>query len=144
MLVGMNLPEDQFVPTRAATTTPLPMNETPLLRSFRESNAEMRTNRRTFLARAGVGFGALGILNPDAPAAEPAKPPPSFAQPSKFHLGTVTYNLAQDWDVPTIIKNCAEAKFAGVELRTGHKHGVEVTISKEHRIFDKIRGQTPS
>ena len=48
-------------------------------------------------------------------------------------LGTVTYNLAQDWDVPTIIKNCEAAEFQGVELRTSHKHGVEVSLNKEQR-----------
>jgi sugar phosphate isomerase/epimerase len=48
-------------------------------------------------------------------------------------LGTVTYNIAMDWDVPTIIKNCTEAKFEGVELRTSHKHGVKVTLTKEER-----------
>jgi len=51
----------------------------------------------------------------------------------RMKLGTVTYNLAQDWDVPTIIKNCEAAKFQGVELRTSHKHGVEVTLSREQR-----------
>ena len=48
-------------------------------------------------------------------------------------LGTVTYNLAQDWDVPTIIKNCEAAGFQGVELRTTHQHGVEVSLHKEQR-----------
>ena len=48
-------------------------------------------------------------------------------------LGTVTYNLAQDWDVPTILKNCEAAGFQGVELRTGHKHGVEVALGREQR-----------
>ena len=48
-------------------------------------------------------------------------------------LGTVTYNLAQDWDIATIIKNCEAAGFQGVELRTTHKHGVEVTLSKAER-----------
>ena len=48
-------------------------------------------------------------------------------------LGTVTYNLAQDWDVPTIIKNCEAAKFEGVELRTSHAHKVEVNLSKDQR-----------
>ena len=48
-------------------------------------------------------------------------------------LGTVTYNLAQDWDVPTIIKNCEATGFQGVELRTSHKHGVEVSLNKEQR-----------
>jgi tRNA/tmRNA/rRNA uracil-C5-methylase (TrmA/RlmC/RlmD family) len=54
-------------------------------------------------------------------------------------LGTVTYNLAMDWDIPTIIQNCTEAKFEGVELRTTHKHGVEVTLTKEQRAEVKKR-----
>lgn len=54
-------------------------------------------------------------------------------------LGTVTYNLAKDWDIPTILKNCTEAKFEGVELRTTHKHGVEVTLSKAQRAEVKKR-----
>ncbi|MBM3829793.1 MAG: sugar phosphate isomerase/epimerase [Verrucomicrobia bacterium] len=52
-------------------------------------------------------------------------------------LGTVTYNLAKDWDIPTIIKNCTEAKFEGVELRTTHAHKVEVDLTKAQR--DEVR-----
>jgi sugar phosphate isomerase/epimerase len=44
-------------------------------------------------------------------------------------LGTVTYNIAKDWDVATIIKNLTEAGFEAVELRTTHKHGVEIALS---------------
>ena len=50
-----------------------------------------------------------------------------------MHLGLVTYNLASDWDIATIIKNCEAAKFQGVELRTTHAHKVEVNLSKEER-----------
>ncbi|NBV23672.1 MAG: sugar phosphate isomerase/epimerase [Proteobacteria bacterium] len=93
----------------------------------------MNTNRRTFLASA-LGTAALATA---APAAEKVKLPevksPLFSKPSKFHLGTVTYNLAEKWDVPTIIQNCTEAKFEGVELRTGHAHKVEVNLPKEQR-----------
>jgi sugar phosphate isomerase/epimerase len=56
-------------------------------------------------------------------------------------LGTVTYNIAKDWDVPTIIKNCTEAKFQGVELRTSHAHKVEVRLTKEQRAEVKKRFQ---
>ncbi|MBI5775389.1 MAG: sugar phosphate isomerase/epimerase [Verrucomicrobia bacterium] len=45
----------------------------------------------------------------------------------------VTYNLGADWDVATILKNCTEAQFEGVELRTTHKHGVEVSLTKSAR-----------
>lgn len=48
-------------------------------------------------------------------------------------LGLVTYQMAQEWDVDTIISNCREAGFAGVELRTTHAHGVEETLSKAQR-----------
>jgi len=51
----------------------------------------------------------------------------------KMHLGLVTYNLAKDWDIETIIKNCEETKFEGVELRTTHAHKVEVNLSKDER-----------
>lgn len=50
-----------------------------------------------------------------------------------FKLGTVTYNLAKDWDVPTIIKNCEATGFEAVELRTTHKHGVEPSLEKAAR-----------
>jgi sugar phosphate isomerase/epimerase len=50
-----------------------------------------------------------------------------------FKLGLVTYNLAKDWDILTIIKNCEETGFEAIELRTTHKHGVEPGLSKEQR-----------
>lgn len=54
-----------------------------------------------------------------------------------MQLGLVTYNLAKDWDIPTILKNCEAAGFEGVELRTTHKHGVEPSLGKEER--EKVR-----
>jgi sugar phosphate isomerase/epimerase len=48
-------------------------------------------------------------------------------------LGLVTYNLAKDWDVPTILAMCGKTGFEGVELRTSHAHGVEVTLSAAQR-----------
>ncbi len=52
---------------------------------------------------------------------------------NKLKLGLVTYNWGKDWDVPTVIKNCSETGFAGVELRSTHKHGVEITLDKKRR-----------
>jgi len=54
-------------------------------------------------------------------------------------LGLVTYNLARDWDVPTIIEMCEKTGFQGVELRTTHAHGVEVALSKAERQEVKAR-----
>ena len=48
-------------------------------------------------------------------------------------LGLVTYNMARDWDVPTIIENCGATGFQGVELRTTHAHNVEVNLSANER-----------
>lgn len=48
-------------------------------------------------------------------------------------LGIVTYNIAKDWDLDTILKRLEALKFAGVELRTTHKHGVEVSLNAEQR-----------
>ena len=50
-----------------------------------------------------------------------------------MRLGAVTYNVLKDWDVETIIKNLEAAQFEAVELRTGHKHGVEPALSKDER-----------
>jgi sugar phosphate isomerase/epimerase len=50
-----------------------------------------------------------------------------------LRLGLMTYNLARNWDIDTIIRNCTETGFEHVELRTTHAHGVEVTLSKSRR-----------
>ncbi len=91
----------------------------------------MNLNRRSFLKAAGLGLASLELQ---------AVSPAGAAEASSFlvrrptmHLGLVTYNLAADWDIPTIIKNCEATKFEGVELRTTHAHKVEVNLSKEER-----------
>ncbi len=50
-----------------------------------------------------------------------------------MQLGLVTYQWGADWDLPTLIKNCEQTGFAGVELRTTHKHGVEPSLSEAER-----------
>jgi sugar phosphate isomerase/epimerase len=50
-----------------------------------------------------------------------------------MRLGLVTYNLAKDWDLETIIENCEATGFAGVELRTTHAHQVESDLSPARR-----------
>jgi sugar phosphate isomerase/epimerase len=54
-------------------------------------------------------------------------------------LGLVTYNLAKDWDLETLIARCAETGFEGVELRTSHAHGVEVGLAKDRRAEVRCR-----
>lgn len=48
-------------------------------------------------------------------------------------LGLMTYNLGQDWDIDTIIKNLSKTGYQSVELRTTHGHGVEVDLSSAER-----------
>ena len=48
-------------------------------------------------------------------------------------LGIVTYMIAAEWDVDTIIKKCEELGYEGVELRTQHKHKVESNLTKKER-----------
>lgn len=50
-----------------------------------------------------------------------------------MQLGLVTYMWGAEWDLPTVIKNCQLTGFKGVELRTGHKHGVEISLSPDAR-----------
>jgi sugar phosphate isomerase/epimerase len=85
--------------------------------------------RRQFLQGASLAATAAWLGLPDAAHAGEAAP--GVAGPMR--LGLVTYNLGKDWDVPTLIKNCAAAKFEGVELRTTHAHGVEVALGATQR-----------
>ena len=48
-------------------------------------------------------------------------------------LGLVTYNMAKEWDIPTIIEHCEATGFQGVELRTTHAHNIEVNLSAAER-----------
>ena len=50
-----------------------------------------------------------------------------------MRLGAVTYNVLKDWDLETIITNLEKAGFEAVELRTGHKHGVETSLGAAAR-----------
>jgi len=90
------------------------------------------TGRRQFLQQLGVISLVSSGLNA-AVAAEPKTTKEPGARQSQMKLGMVTYQLGQDWDVPTIIKNCRAGGLEGVELRTSHKHGVEVSLTAGER-----------
>ena len=87
--------------------------------------------RRGLMQAAGAvaaGLAAPGI----ARAAEPGPAGAPGAEP-KFRLGIVTYMIAADWDVPTMLRVCRNVGIRDVELRTTHKHGVEPSLSKDQR-----------
>jgi sugar phosphate isomerase/epimerase len=86
-------------------------------------------SRRRFLGTAAALPAAMSIASPAAQAS-PSEKKPAAGGP---RVGLVTYNLAKDWDLPTIIANCTETKFEAVELRTTHAHGVEVALTPAQR-----------
>lgn len=59
--------------------------------------------------------------------------PRNDAVAAKMRFGLVTYMWGADWDLPTLLANCEKAGALGVELRTGHAHGVEPDISADKR-----------
>ncbi|MFB3922478.1 MAG: sugar phosphate isomerase/epimerase family protein [Terriglobia bacterium] len=82
--------------------------------------------KKSFLALAGLGtLGRTEIKTSAQPAASGSVP--------AFKLGMVTYELGKNWDIETIIKNCETTGFEAVELRTTHKHGVELSLPKDKR-----------
>src|SRR5215216_1645565 len=58
---------------------------------------------------------------------------------NRMQLGAVTYNVLKDMDLETLIKTLETTGFEAVELRTGHKHGVEPSISEAERARVKAR-----
>jgi sugar phosphate isomerase/epimerase len=94
------------------------------------------TMTRRNLLKASLVAGLSGkLFVKNVVAAESA----SKRRTKGMRLGSVTYNIAKDWDVPTIIKNFEATGFQGVELRTTHAHGVEVSLSKAERAEVKKR-----
>jgi sugar phosphate isomerase/epimerase len=98
----------------------------------------MRTSRRTFLHRATASTAVAAALSRvDASARQAGSTNALNKTPLK--LGLMTYQIGQSWDIPTIIKNCTTTKFEHVQLRTTHKHGVELSLTKPQRAEVKQR-----
>jgi len=91
-----------------------------------------RISRREFMVRSTQG--AVGILAATALTSCNTLKASSKDKPgSKMRFGLVTYELAKDWDLPTLLKNCETAKVYGVELRSTHAHGVEPSLNEQQR-----------
>jgi sugar phosphate isomerase/epimerase len=95
----------------------------------------MRASRRRFLAASAGAVPALRLSS--APGPQPvgarAPQPPAIGPKKGLRVGAVTYNIAKDWDIDTIIRNLTEAGMDAVELRTTHRHGVEPSLGKAER-----------
>ena len=86
-------------------------------------------SRRNFFKTSVLTLASASVVGVSRVQGNPK--PPALKNPLK--LGLVTYNLAKDWDVETLIKNCTETKFEAVELRTTHAHKVEVDLNTAQR-----------
>ena len=85
-------------------------------------------SRRMFL-RTGAAATTGALLSSPSTLLRSALPPPG----SSMKFGLVTYLWGQDWDLPTLIKNCTTSKVLGVELRTTHAHKVEPSLNADER-----------
>jgi sugar phosphate isomerase/epimerase len=90
----------------------------------------MNTSRRKFLVAGMAVLPASTVLGSAPSSGSHSRTKVAGA---RMKLGMVTYNLGKDWDIPTLIDHCRRTRFEGVELRTTHRHGVEVTLSPEQR-----------
>ena len=98
-------------------------------------------SRRNFIRTAAVTATVAMLPSLDLAAAKPKKTTEIALNKSPLKLGLMTYRVAMKWDVDTIIKNLAEAKYEHVELRQTHAHGVETTLSATERTAVKKRFQ---
>ena len=96
-------------------------------------------SRRNFLRTAAISGTAIAMPG-KLGGASPSHKDDSFKlNENPLKLGVMTYTIAREWDVDTIIKNLSEVGYQSVELRTTHAHGVEVTLSKNERQLVKKR-----
>ena len=98
--------------------------------------------RRRLMKEAGkgailtvAGLGALAGASGKIRAAESrgSTSPAAAGKAAEMKLGLVTYNMAKDWDLDTLIQRCEQTRFQGVELRTTHAHKVESNLTAEQR-----------
>ena len=83
-------------------------------------------DRKTFLKDISLLAGA-SLLSGSSFATEVMRAKPVVK------LGFVTYLWGKDWDLPTVIKNCADTGIHGVELRVEHAHNVMPNLNAAQR-----------
>jgi len=98
-------------------------------------------SRRNFINTAAASTAAV-VLPGFTVSSEQQKGKSEFVlNKNPLKLGLMTYLVGQKWDIETIIKNCKEAQFEHVQLRTTHAHGVEVSLTAAQRADVKKRFQ---
>ncbi len=88
-------------------------------------------SRRGFIQKTLIAGAGLTLIDPVSANAMLRKP--------KLKLGLVTYLWGKDWDLPTLISNSEKTGLLGVELRTQHAHGVEISLNAQERMEVKKR-----
>lgn len=91
----------------------------------------MSNSRRDFMQKSVAASLSLAAMQFPLDAFSMAK--------SGMKFGLVTYQWGKDWDLTTLISNCEKAGVLGVELRTGHAHGVETSLNATQRAEVKKR-----
>lgn len=106
---------------------------------------ENQFSRRKFLQTSAL-TASVGILPGYAlSSARKTEQESTFTlNKNPLKIGLHTYGMGMEWDIETIIKNCTEAGWQSVELRTTqplykHLHGVEVTLTPDERAAVKKR-----
>jgi len=91
--------------------------------------------------RRDVLVGAMGLGTAAVFAGSPWSRPLQAAEGrgQNIAFGMVTYLWGKDWDLATLLGNCRLAGVLGVELRTGHAHKVEPSLSAAQRVEVKRR-----
>jgi sugar phosphate isomerase/epimerase len=95
--------------------------------------------RRNFIRTAALSTTAALVPLAAQSADERQKSNPFILNPNPLKIGIMTYTMAQDWDIETIIKNLTDASYQSVELRTTHAHKVEVNLTPAERANVKKR-----
>jgi sugar phosphate isomerase/epimerase len=90
-------------------------------------------SRRNFIRTAALSGTAIAIPGKLSSASPSLKADSFKLNENPLKLGVMTYTLAKEWDIETIITNLSEAGYQSVELRTTHAHGIEVTLSENER-----------
>ena len=96
-------------------------------------------SRRNFLQTVAISTSASLIPGVSMSKEIEKKKSEILFNKNPLKIGIMTFNLAKDWDIDTIIKNCTETGYKSVELRTTHKHGVEVSLTSAEREAVKKR-----
>jgi sugar phosphate isomerase/epimerase len=95
--------------------------------------------RRNFIKTAALSTTVAMVPVVAQSSVGQQKGKPFVLNTNPLKIGIMTYTIAKDWDIETIIKNLTETKYQTVELRTTHAHKVEVNLTASQRADVKKR-----